>query len=212
MSGKQRRSPGQGGVYAYQTGAGQRWRIKCVVTREDGTKREINRRGFRTESSAHTALRNILAGLAEETRPTGWDCLVLSCYERAVTRAPVLLCADHRDLLLAQYGNRKRTHEPLVYILRNGNRAKIGWTTNLKRRIEQLSLPPSAVMATMPGGPAEEAELHARFASSRVHDRYEWFEVTPELEAFTDSLAEVSKLRVTALEIPGGAVNDQLSA
>lgn len=38
------------------------------------------------------------------------------------------------------------------------------------------------VLAMVHGGPSLEAELHERFAASRVHG--EWFDRTPELDAF----------------------------
>ena len=81
----------------------------------------------------------------------------------------------------------KPAHEPLVYFLRNGSRVKIGKTTNLRRRMSQLALPMSAVVATMPGGRDEEAELHYRFASARVPGT-EWFDITSELENLIGSL------------------------
>jgi len=111
-------------------------------------------------------------------------CLVPKCGHSAVTEPPVLLCADHRDLLLLQLGRKKPSvHDPLVYFVRNGTRIKIGWTTNLKVRLTALSLPRDAVALTIPGGPSEEDWLHEKFAKARV-GRTEWFEVVPELEAF----------------------------
>jgi hypothetical protein len=49
---RRRRSPGEGGAYAYQTRAGERWRIKGLVRRPDGTMREVNMRGFATRKAA----------------------------------------------------------------------------------------------------------------------------------------------------------------
>ncbi len=114
-------------------------------------------------------------------------CLVPKCDGIVVTEPPVLLCADHRDLIVAQ-STRKRpyVHDPLVYFIRNGSRIKIGWTTNLRGRLNGLSLPRDALLFTIPGGPAEEKQLHKRFRSARV-GRSEWFEATPALEAFIES-------------------------
>ena len=56
-----RRSPGEGGAYRYQTGAGERWRYKCVVTGPDGARREVNRRGFATKKDALAAMREALS-------------------------------------------------------------------------------------------------------------------------------------------------------
>jgi hypothetical protein len=125
-------------------------------------------------------------GQPDPEKPSrSWECLVPDRFARSVTEAPVLLCADHRDLLLAQCG-RKPAHDPVVYFIRNGSRVKIGWTTNLKGRVRSLSLPMSAVLATMPGGPAEENALHRRFDSARCDG--EWFEYTPDLELFAKNL------------------------
>ena len=54
---RKRRSPGEGGAYAYQTAAGERWRFKCVVSKLDGTRETINRRGFTTKAAALKAMR-----------------------------------------------------------------------------------------------------------------------------------------------------------
>lgn len=192
-----RRSPGTGHVFSYTVQGEIHYGIKFDLPAENGKRKQVMRRRdqhgnpWLTKKAAHTALHRALHGdrsvLVQGPGQT-WACLVSSCLARSVTDAPVLLCAEHRDLLLAQLGRRKLAHDPLVYFLRNGNRIKIGWTTNLKRRAEQLALPMAAVAATMPGGSAEEAALHRRFSGSRTHARYEWFESTPELEAFMASL------------------------
>lgn len=111
-------------------------------------------------------------------------CLVPDCRHDAVTEPPVILCADHRDLLIRQCTRRcPQVHEPYVYFIRNGSRIKIGWSTNVKSRVQQLSLPPSALLLQIPGGSREEGFLHRKFASARV-GRTEWFEATAELETF----------------------------
>jgi hypothetical protein len=78
-------------------------------------------------------------------------------------------------------------HEPVVYFARNGSRYKIGWTTNLKARMGALSLSVSAVAATISGGPELESELHERFWAS--HAEGEWFEATPDLQAYVQQIA-----------------------
>lgn len=67
-----------------------------------------------------------------------------------------------------------RKHQPLVYLLRNGNRIKIGTTTGLKRRIRTLALRPENVVLLLDGGQKLERELHHRFAGLRIGDT-EWF-------------------------------------
>ncbi len=60
-----RRSPGEGGVYPYRTGAGERWRYKCTVIKPDGERRVITRRGFGSKTAASAALREVLAASAK---------------------------------------------------------------------------------------------------------------------------------------------------
>jgi hypothetical protein len=100
----------------------------------------------------------------------------------------VLLCKAHRDTLLEQAKTRPpAVHEPVVYFLHHGSRVKIGWTTNLKRRVRSLALPMSAVAATMPGTRGDEIDLHYRFQAARLPGS-EWFEATPELMRLIGSL------------------------
>ena len=49
---QQAQSPGEGGAYPYQTGAGERWRVKGLVRQPDGTAKEVNKRGFATKKEA----------------------------------------------------------------------------------------------------------------------------------------------------------------
>ncbi|WP_326826438.1 tyrosine-type recombinase/integrase [Streptosporangium sp. NBC_01756] len=55
-----RRKPGEGGAYAYKTTKGTRYYFKCTVTKSDGTKEPIVRRGFPTETAALKAMREAL--------------------------------------------------------------------------------------------------------------------------------------------------------
>lgn len=62
MAGKaRRRSPGEGGVYKYATGAGQRWYWKAALTLADGTRKTAVKRGFPTKAAAQKAMREALA-------------------------------------------------------------------------------------------------------------------------------------------------------
>lgn len=65
-------------------------------------------------------------------------------------------------------------HTPLVYFIRNGNRMKIGTTTELKRRIRTLALRPENVTLLVDGDQRREREYHKQFAEHRVGDT-EWF-------------------------------------
>jgi hypothetical protein len=65
-------------------------------------------------------------------------------------------------------------HEPLVYFIRNGNRVKIGTTTELKRRIRTLALRPENVALLVDGDHRRERQFHKQFAEHRIGNS-EWF-------------------------------------
>jgi hypothetical protein len=68
----------------------------------------------------------------------------------------------------------KTSHEPAVYFLRNGQRVKIGTTTNLGERVRHLSLRPEDVLLVLPGGETEERAFHDQFRDLRLNGT-EWF-------------------------------------
>lgn len=78
-----------------------------------------------------------------------------------------------------------RPEQPkLVYLMEAGGRVKIGISTDPERRRQsmQTGCPVRLrLLATIPGGAAVEAEMHARFAEHRKHG--EWFEDVPEIRA-----------------------------
>jgi hypothetical protein len=65
-------------------------------------------------------------------------------------------------------------HAPVVYFIRNGNRVKIGTTTELKRRIRTLALRTENVVLLLDGGKPLERQHHNRFADLRIGNT-EWF-------------------------------------
>lgn len=65
-------------------------------------------------------------------------------------------------------------HAPFVYFIRNGNRMKIGTTTDLKRRIRTLALRPDNVALLVNGDHRVEREYHKQFAALRIGST-EWF-------------------------------------
>ncbi|WP_432185480.1 GIY-YIG nuclease family protein [Streptomyces tendae] len=67
-----------------------------------------------------------------------------------------------------------RKHAPLVYFIRNGNRLKIGTTTDLKRRIRTLALRAENVTLLLDGGHTLERALHKQFTDLRIGNT-EWF-------------------------------------
>lgn len=65
-------------------------------------------------------------------------------------------------------------HSSLVYIIKNGTKAKIGHTTNLNGRLSALTLRKSSVLVALVGSAKLERALHSRFNAHRDGDT-EWF-------------------------------------
>lgn len=74
-------------------------------------------------------------------------------------------------------------HAPLVYFIRNGNRMKIGTTTELKRRIRTLALRPDNVALLVDGDRRRERDFHNQFADLRIGGT-EWFAYEGALAAY----------------------------
>nr|WP_237497943.1 GIY-YIG nuclease family protein [Streptomyces sp. SID8377] len=89
---------------------------------------------------------------------------------RTAKRAPLLLHS---------------THEPQVYFIEHGSRVKIGYSTNLGKRISSLSLRPSAVALVLWGDRDLERALHIYFDPFRVEDS-EWFRCTAAVRSYMD--------------------------
>lgn len=71
----------------------------------------------------------------------------------------------------------KRDGVGFVYAIRVGGFVKIGWTSDLEKRMRQYP-PDSALLAVMPGQRVDEKRVHDRLATHRAHGR-EWFALTP---------------------------------
>ena len=67
-----RRSPGEGGAYAYQTKAGERWRAHGPVRMPDGTTKQVCMRGHMTKKAALEALKQaqVSGGKGEYVEPS----------------------------------------------------------------------------------------------------------------------------------------------
>jgi len=76
-------------------------------------------------------------------------------------------------------------HDPVVYFITHGDRVKIGFTSNLKKRINGLTLRPDSVLLVLTGGPDLERALHARFAADRFDDT-EWFQLSPQIKRYIE--------------------------
>lgn len=122
-----------------------------------------------------------------------------ACNDEPVMTEPVALCDVHRlqvalavvpDVLRAHLASAARPvaidqllqgrHDPIVYFIAHGERVKIGFTSNLKGRVNALALRPDSVLLALNGGSDLEGALHDRFAVDRVDDT-EWFELSPEI-------------------------------
>lgn len=155
---------------------GHQWQVRW----KDGGRAQS--RNFRDQAEAKRYLAHL-----DSSR-----CLVPDCKGLAATDPPVLLCEPHRDLVISQAPRKRRpAHEPLVYFVRNGNRVKIGWTSNLKVRLTQMSAPAGSVVLTFPGERKDEKALHYRFAAARI-GRSEWFEATAEIEEYIASRTDLT--------------------
>lgn len=77
----------------------------------------------------------------------------------------------------------KGRHTPVVYFIRNGNRFKIGTTTDLHQRVRRLSLRFDDVALVLPGGRDVERTMHRQFGSIRVGTS-EWFRDAAPLSDF----------------------------
>jgi excisionase family DNA binding protein len=70
---------------------------------------------------------------------------------------------------------------------------KIGWTSDLVRRMRELKRDTRAAVvlrAAVPGDKPDELRLHGRFAAHRIDG--EWFRACPEIDAFLKALREVA--------------------
>lgn len=80
-------------------------------------------------------------------------------------------------------------HPSAVYFIANGDRVKIGFTTNLKSRVATLSLRESDVLLLLRGEMDLERALHRRFAKERINNT-EWFACSTRIRRFmTDKTA-----------------------
>lgn len=76
-----------------------------------------------------------------------------------------------------------------IYVLRSDNLIKIGFSDNLRQRVNGIisSVPvPVVFVGHMPGDKSVEAHFHERFAEHRFSG--EWFVETPEMRAAFDAI------------------------
>lgn len=90
-----------------------------------------------------------------------------------------------------------KRHASLVYFARNGDRVKIGFSTQITTRLRALSLRRESVMLLLPGGRDLEGALHAKFAALGTGES-EWFRQAPEILDFIASKNPAADLPVLA--------------
>lgn len=79
--------------------------------------------------------------------------------------------------------------QSVVYYVRIHDHIKIGYTTNVKRRVAELRVNKDAVLATEPGGRELEADRHKQFADIRIGAR-EDFMADPRLMAHIEDVRD----------------------
>lgn len=67
----------------------------------------------------------------------------------------------------------------IVYFLRVGGYIKIGWTSNLEKRMRGYQ-PDTILLAVKPGTRKDERALHRKFSYLKTHGR-EWFPLAPQI-------------------------------
>lgn len=93
---------------------------------------------------------------------------------------PVGQLLSNPESALLEIKGRGVVHSPVVYFVRNGNRVKIGTTTNMIGRLRNLSLRMGDILLMLHGEFDLENALHGRFTEQRVGTT-EWFELSGEL-------------------------------
>lgn len=99
-------------------------------------------------------------------------------------------------------------HAPLVYFARRDRLIKIGWTSQLHKRMKAMQ---TTALATEPGDVVLERQLHRRFAHLLAQGR-EWFHPKPELIAYINDLRRASGASGIAAEDPLLHVSVELTA
>jgi len=84
---------------------------------------------------------------------------------------------------------------PVVYAVRVGDRIKIGYTSNLYRRLKKFGV--HDVLAFRPGTFDTELEIHHRLSAYAVEGR-EWYAPVPEVLAVVNEMRAVLGLEPVA--------------
>jgi len=87
-----------------------------------------------------------------------------------------------------------RFRKGAIYVVCGGSFVKIGYSTNVAERLASLQTASPTkleLLATFPGSPRDERQLHERFAG--LHSTGEWFRKTPELLAFIEQQKRIKE-------------------
>lgn len=107
------------------------------------------------------------------------------CQRHAATVAAIVE-RDRRALQFDTNETKTSSDEPerrpvvtagVIYYVQNAEHIKIGWTSNLAKRMRQFA-PNSRLLATHPGTRKDETRLHRMFAAHRTHGK-EWYAPVP---------------------------------
>lgn len=71
-----------------------------------------------------------------------------------------------------------------IYAVRNSGNIKIGWTSNLERRMRQYP-PDSVLLVSFSGTRKDEQRIHRRFKHLCVHGR-EWYGLSPQINEWVN--------------------------
>jgi hypothetical protein len=138
-------------------------------------------------------------------------CAVLRCTEEPFIHEPLLLCRQHALVVSLNVTDRlhanaltghttsgldieqvsvasdnvwkQASHPAVVYFLTNGDRVKIGTSTNVTARVSALSLRRSNAALLLQGGNDLESTLHHHFECDRIA-KSEWFVLSPRIQDY----------------------------
>ncbi|MFF4146961.1 GIY-YIG nuclease family protein [Streptomyces sp. NPDC001698] len=99
------------------------------------------------------------------------------------------------------------SHEPQVYFIRHGSRVKIGFTRNLGKRLNALSLRATEVIAVLDGDRDLERALHRYFGPFRIGTT-EWFQDAQAIRTYVRNRPGPAKARLA----PAGSDETPLTA
>lgn len=181
-----------------------------------------------------------MTSATERGTVTETPCAVVECSDYPLIQYPIFLCQRHAlmvsinvtDILhataLAGFdatevdADRANTapdrvwgdpsHQPVVYFIANGDRVKIGTSTNIAARVSTLSFRKSNVLMLLQGGRDLEVALHKRFDADRI-GRTEWFVLSRRIHDFITrrQRAEAAMKQSVSPVIPEARLPEALS-